>query len=115
MSKRELDLLIEDMLNSALKIKQYIGDKNYESFLKDEKTIDAVVRNFEIIGEASSRIPEEVKVNYPLIDWINVKGLRNIVIHEYFGIDFKVIWFVYENELDDLISQLQSLLKIYKL
>lgn len=68
MSKRDIVLLLEDMLQSAYKIKKYTKDQNFQSFENDDKTIDAVVRNFEIIGEASNRIDPDFKLNNPEIE-----------------------------------------------
>ena len=88
MSKRDLLLLIEDMLDAVNKILKYTSGLNYEQFIHDEKTIDATVRNFEIIGEAANRIPEDYKLQHPEIEWRQIIGLRNRIIHEYFGIDY---------------------------
>jgi len=69
MSKRDSKLLLEDILDSTLKIKQYTAELDFETFLADDKTIDAVVRNFEIIGEAANRLSQEFKDSYPEIEW----------------------------------------------
>ena len=69
MSKRDLNLLVDDMLQSSLKIKKYIGLSSFDEFLNDEKTIDAVIRNFSIFGEASTKMDNDFKITYPLIDW----------------------------------------------
>ncbi len=84
MSKRDLILLLEDMLDSALKIKRYTNSLNYESFIEDEKTIDAVIRNFEIIGEAANRIGDDFRITNPMIEWDRMRGLRNRIVHDYF-------------------------------
>ena len=86
MSKREAKLLIDDIVESAHKILNYTEGQRFEDFVNDSKTIDAVVRNFEIIGEAANRLPAEFKNNHPLIDWQRIIGLRNRIVHEYFGI-----------------------------
>lgn len=77
MSKRRPTLLVEDILESARKILEYTEGMNYEQFIRDGKTVDAVIRNFEIIGEAASRLPEEFKSSYPLVDWQRIRGFRN--------------------------------------
>jgi uncharacterized protein with HEPN domain len=69
--------LIADILESCHKILQYTEGLTYDDFLKDSRTIDAVIRNFEIIGEAANRLPEEFKEKYPLIDWHRIKGFRS--------------------------------------
>lgn len=74
MSDRDLILLLEDMLDSALKIKRYATSLNYNSICEDDKTIDAVVRNFEIIGEAANRISPDFRIEYPEIEWNKIRG-----------------------------------------
>ncbi len=73
MSKRDTNLLIEDILESANKIISYTISMNYEQFIADNKTIDATVRNFEIIGEAANKIPEDYKLLHPEIEWRNIQ------------------------------------------
>jgi uncharacterized protein with HEPN domain len=104
MSKREIKLLLEDILEAAGKILSYTRDMSFEDFLSDEKTIDAVIRNFEIIGEASSRVPEDFKSDHPEIEWRRIIGFRNRIIHEYFGIDYKQVWKIREENISELID-----------
>ena len=108
MSDRDLKLLLEDMLDSALKIKRYTTNLNYDSFCEDDKTIDAVVRNFEIIGEAANRISPDFRIKYSEIEWNRIKGFRNRIVHDYFGIDYEIVWTIIENDLENLIKQLES-------
>ena len=110
MSKREILLLLDDMLQSAKKIKQYTKDLDYESFLMDDKTIDAVVRNFEIIGEAANRITPEFRINNPEIEWKRIRGFRNRIVHDYFGIDYEIVWNIVETYLDELIELLNTII-----
>ena len=110
MSKRDLILLLEDMLDSALKIKSYAKGLNYDSFLKDEKTIDAVIRNFEIIGEAANRIDPDFRVNNPEIEWQRMRGFWNRIVHDYFGIDYEIVWSIIENNLITLIDGVESII-----
>jgi uncharacterized protein with HEPN domain len=110
MSKRDRRLLIEDMYEAALKIKRYTHEMDYNDFTDDEKTIDAVIRNFEIIGEAANRIDEEYKIANPELDWNNLRGFRNRIVHEYFGIDIEIVWVIIENDLDGYIDWLEALL-----
>lgn len=77
MSKREPKLLVEDIIDSANKIIEYTQDLSFEEFTKDGKTIDAVIRNFEIIGEAANRLPEDFKDAHLNIDWYRIRGFRN--------------------------------------
>ena len=110
MSKRDNKLLLEDMLESSEKILKYTSGYDQSRFLSDEKTADAVVRNFEIIGEAANRIDDEFKFNNPHIDWKTLRGFRNRIVHEYFGIDYEIVWSIIENDIDELIHQLKDLI-----
>jgi uncharacterized protein with HEPN domain len=106
MSKREIRLLLDDMLQAAIKIRSYTEGYNYELFLEDEKTTDAVVRNFEIIGEAANRIDPQFRNQYPDIEWKRIRGFRNRIVHDYFGIDYEIVWDIIEFYLDELIDNL---------
>lgn len=110
MSKRDISLLLEDMLEAALKIKRYTENLDFELFLEDEKTIDATIRNFEIIGEAANRIESEFKLKNSKINWNRIRGFRNRLVHHYFGIDHEIVWNIIENDLNDLIYSIQKLL-----
>lgn len=111
MSKRDLILLLEDMLESALKIKRYTSNHDYESFINDEKTIDAVVRNFEIIGEAANRLDPDFRTRNTVIEWNRIRGFRNRIVHDYFGIDYEIVWTIVENDILNLIDQIEKLIK----
>ncbi len=111
MSNRDLNLLLEDMLESALKIKRYSANLNYELFINDDKTIDAIVRNFEIIGEAANRLPPDFRIVNTEIEWNRIRGFRNRIIHNYFGIDYEIVWTIVENDIEELIDQLKILVK----
>lgn len=109
MSKREPTLLVEDIIDSANKIIEYTGSLSFQEFIKDSKTIDAVIRNFEIIGEAANRLPEDFKELHPNIDWYRIRGFRNRIVHHYFGIDYSIVWEIKESFLPHLITTLRSL------
>lgn len=108
MSKRSDLLLLEDILNSIRKIEIYIGSQSFEEFDTDEKTKDAVIRNFEIIGEASARISENLKASSDEIPWPKLKSFRNRIAHEYIGIDYEIVWHLIKHELPKLAAQLNS-------
>lgn len=110
MSKREPDLLVEDIIDSGNKIIDYTNDLSFENFTNDGKTIDAVIRNFEIIGEAANRLPDDFKENHPEIDWHRIRGFRNRIVHDYFGIDYAIVWEIKKTFLPALIIKLKSLL-----
>lgn len=109
MSKRDFKLLVGDILESAHKILSYTADQTFEEFTEDSKTVDAVIRNFEIIGEAANRLPEDFKDKFPDIDWHRIRGFRNRIVHDYFGIDYSIVWVIKETFLPHMISQLQPI------
>ncbi len=109
MSKRDPNLLIEDIIESAEKILTYTSGLSFDQFTSDNKTIDAVVRNFEIIGEAANRLPNEFKDQFPEIDWIRLRGFRNRIVHHYFGIDYSIVWKIKETYLPEILNKLKKL------
>lgn len=113
MSERNSKLLLEDILESAEKIISYTHELTYEGFIADSKTIDAVVRNFEIIGEAANRLPDKIKDNSEEVDWHKIRGLRNRIVHNYFGINYFIIWSIKEDYLDVFITQIKRILDSY--
>jgi len=110
MSKRSSNLLLLDMKEAAEKILKYTKGLSFEDFLTDDKTIDAVVRNFEIIGEASLRIDEDFRFEHPQIEWKKLRGFRNRIVHDYFGIDYEIVWSILSEDLEELVFQLEQLL-----
>jgi len=111
MSKRDWKLYVEDILESLDLIKQYIGSISFENFKKDRKTIDAVARNLEIIGEASKFIPDRIKDEYRGVDWAGMVGLRNRIAHAYFTISLDIIWQIIKSELSPLNKQMRQILE----
>lgn len=109
MSRRETVLLLEDMLLSARKIKSYTVKMDFDAFLSDDKTLDAVIRNFEIIGEAANRIDPDFKLQNPEVEWNRIRGFRNRIVHEYFGIDYEIVWEIIQNYLDEVIEWLETI------
>jgi uncharacterized protein with HEPN domain len=109
MSKRSDNLLIKDMIESGEKIQTYINGLNFDEFMLDNKTKDAVVRNFEIIGEAANRITKKFKEQYTDIDWKQIIGFRNRIVHEYFGIDFEIVWQIQKTYLPEMLEKLRRI------
>ena len=97
---------IEDILTCIEKVKEYTGEMSYEQFCADGKTVDAVIRNIEIIGEAAGYIPPEIQENYPERAWLEMRGMRNIMAHEYFGVSLAIIWRAIEQDLNLLAEGL---------
>jgi uncharacterized protein with HEPN domain len=109
MSKRDWKLYCEDIIESIQHIENYIKDLNLDGFKKDRKTIDAVVRNFTIIGEASKNIPNDIKQKFSEIDWRGIAGFRNRIIHEYFELSLDVMWVIITKELPVLKNQTKQI------
>jgi uncharacterized protein with HEPN domain len=111
MSKRKPDILLQDIEESIKKIKIYTSGMSFESFQNDDKTIDAVIRNFEIIGEAANRIPDEVKDKFNEVNWHRIRGFRNRIVHDYMGVDLEIIWEIIEKNLDELNEQIEEIIR----
>ena len=100
---------LQDILDAIDRISSYVEGITYEDFLADRKTQDAVTRNVEIIGEAARSLSEQFKQEHSSIPWQDIVGMRNVIVHHYFGILPDVVWDVIENELPTLRSQLAKL------
>jgi uncharacterized protein with HEPN domain len=109
--RRDFRLYLDDILEAIHQIRTYLADQNEEAFTKDRKTQDAVIRNLEIIGEAAGKLPEQIQKGEQEIDWRKITGLRNILIHEYFGINLPIVWDVVQNKLGPLEAVCRRLLE----
>ena len=103
--------MLIDMLDSAKKIKKYTANLDFESFMANDMVLDAVARNFEIIGEAANRVEPDFKDLNSQIEWVRITGFRNRIIHEYFGIDYEIMWTIIEENIQDLIIELNQLVE----
>ena len=104
-------MLLTDISNAAEKIVTYTTDMNFTDFIDNEITIDAVIRNFSIIGEAVSKIPMRLKDDYDNIEWRLLSDFRNRLVHEYFQIDFEVVWKITQEKLGDLVDLIDGIIK----
>jgi len=111
MSKRGVELYLEDIKESIRKIERYTRGIGFAEFSRDEKLIDAVVRNLSIIGEAVVNMPKEIKTKNPDVAWKEIKGMRNKVVHEYFGIDEEILWKTIQEDLPIFKKQIAKLLR----
>jgi len=111
MPRRDWKLRIKDILESIAKIQRYTEGMTFESFVADEMRIDAVVRNITIIGEAAGRVPPEVQRRYPQIPWYEMRGIRNVVVHEYFGVSLSILWQTVKQNLPPLVTMLKAVLE----
>ncbi|MDQ7787535.1 MAG: DUF86 domain-containing protein [Thermodesulfovibrionales bacterium] len=111
MSKKRRDKdFLGDIKEAIDLIASYTKGLPYKKFLNDRKTQDAVVRNFEVIGEASKNISAGLKAKYPEIPWKKISGLRDKLIHFYFGIDYKIVWNIAKKELPMIVKQIKDIL-----
>lgn len=106
---RDSRVYLEDILGAVDKIRRYTHRLSKESFAGDDKTLDAVVRNLEVIGEAVKQLPAEVRAREPGIDWQKIAGLRDVLIHQYFGIDLDILWDIVQNKLPPLETAVRAL------
>jgi len=107
MSDRPSELLVDDIVDAIDRIQRYTAGMSQREFERDDKCCDAVVRNIEIVGEAANRLSEDFKSQHPDIEWGKIVGLRNRIVHGYFGIDLSIIWQVVQSNLPDLKRRLQ--------
>ncbi|GAB6056580.1 DUF86 domain-containing protein [Methanobacterium movens] len=108
---RDPKLYLKDILEAMDSIELFIGEMDFHEFKEDDKTSSAVIRKFEIIGEATKNLPEDIKKDYPDIPWRAMAGMRDKLIHFYFGIKYELVW----RTIKDVIPQLRPyLIEIYK-
>ena len=109
---RDYRLYLEDILRAAQSIEEYLlGVHSFDNFCADKMRVDAVLRNLEIVGEASKRVPSEIKEKYPAVEWRKIAGLRDIVAHEYFGVDLEIVWDVVQNRFPSLRALISQILE----
>jgi uncharacterized protein with HEPN domain len=108
---RDFNFYLDDILESINRILEYSAGQGFETFAEDRKTVDAVVRNLEIIGEAARNLPDDVKEAMTGIQWKKIIALRNILTHEYFGINKQIVWDVVQTKLNPLKSACEKVMK----
>jgi uncharacterized protein with HEPN domain len=109
--RRDYRLYLDDILDAIKRVRDYVRGMDYTRFSSDTKTQDAVVRNLEIIGEASRQLPAKVREKVTTIEWIKMMSLRNILVHEYFGVNLLIIWDIVEHKLDPLAEACLELME----
>ena len=114
MSPRDWQDRLEDILDSIHNIQSYTVGMDYENFSSDQKTIDAVLRNLEIIGEASNFLPENIRENHPSFPLMELRAMRNIIVHHYFGVSLPIIWDSIQNDLPELENIVTKFFKANK-
>ncbi|WP_202927915.1 HepT-like ribonuclease domain-containing protein [Cyclobacterium roseum] len=108
---RNYQMYLEDIITSMDRIAEYIDGLSFNEFKKDYKTVDAVIRTFEVMGEAAKNLPIEIRSKYEDVPWDEMYLLRNKVSHEYFGIDYEIIWDVATNYLPENKSQIERIIQ----
>jgi len=103
---RNYEVFLNDILEASQSISEYTQNYDFIKFSNDKKTIDAVIRNFEIIGEAAKKIPAKIREKYPDLHWKGMAGMRDKLIHEYFGINMEIIWETIDKEIPKIIKTL---------
>jgi uncharacterized protein with HEPN domain len=101
---------VQHLIDASREILNFVDGMNYDAYREDRKTQLAITRLIEIIGEASTHISEDTKISFPTIDWRVLKGIRNIIVHEYFGINYELIWIVTQQDIPALCVELEEIL-----
>ena len=109
MPHRNWRMRVEDILQSIARIHRYTDGMTFESFIADEMRVDAVVRNITIIGEAAGHIPIGIQGQYPQMPWDEMRGIRNVVTHEYFGVSLSILWQTAKQDLPPLVATLKAI------
>ncbi len=111
MPRRKWKFRVRHILDAIQRIEEYTRGMSYDDFRRDQKTIDAVVRNFLIVGEAARLVPEHVQQAYPDIPWYVMRDMRNVLVHEYDRVKVEVIWDTIRTDLPALVSLLRKVLE----
>jgi uncharacterized protein with HEPN domain len=99
---RDFRLYLDDILEAIDSIQTYAGNLSYEDLIADRMRVDAIIRNFTVIGEAAGAAPADLRATYPDIEWRKIIDFRNVIVHEYFGIDHEILWDIIRNKLPQL-------------
>jgi len=108
--EKNIKIFLQDVLEASEKITNYTKDMSFDEFTRDEKTKDAVLRNLGVIGEAVKNIPEDFKKKHEEVNWRAIAGMRNKLIHEYFGVSPEIVWETVRNDIPALGLQIKKML-----
>lgn len=109
MSRRNPRFYFDDILDAVSNIEEFTRGISFLEFEADKKTLHAVLRNLEIIGEACRQIPRTIKAQYPQIPWRRISAMRNVITHEYFGVDTEIAWKVCQKDIKELEKQVREI------
>ncbi|MCK9357480.1 MAG: DUF86 domain-containing protein [Dehalococcoidia bacterium] len=110
MPPRDWSFRIRDILDAIAAVRSYTDGMDFAEFASDRRTVDAVVRNVEIIGEAAAHVPRSVVQSHPEIPWAEMRAMRNVIVHEYYGVTDRILWDTVQTNLPQLVVPLQGLL-----
>lgn len=113
-SKRRDTEFLRDIMEAMQRVISYTKNSSYEEFMDDTKTQDAVLRNIEVIGEATKGLSTSFKKSHPAVPWRDMSGMRDKVIHHYFGINYDIVWNVAKEQMPQLVPRIESILKQLK-
>jgi uncharacterized protein with HEPN domain len=108
---REFEDYLRDIVDAMGKAQQFVKNLSYEEFKTDDKTVFAVVRALEIVGEATKNIPDDIRTNYPEIPWKDMAGMRDVLIHEYFGADVETVWLTVTEKIPQVKPMIEKMLE----
>jgi uncharacterized protein with HEPN domain len=108
---RDYRLFLGDILECGMRILDYSVSLDLSGFISNRMAYDAILRNMEIIGEAAKNVPPEVRTRYPEVDWRGMAGLRDVMAHEYYGLEDETLWDIVQHELPPLIAQVKRILQ----
>jgi uncharacterized protein with HEPN domain len=108
---RDISLYLQDILDVMLAVERFVEGMSFDEFKTDDKTSSAVIRKFEIIGEAAKQVPEEIRNKYPLIPWKEMAGMRDRLIHFYFGIKYELVWHTIKDVIPQVKPAIQDILR----
>lgn len=111
MPPRDWALRITDILDSIAAIREFTTGMDYAAFTRDRKTIDATLRNFTVIGEAARHVPDDMTAAYPEVPWQDMRDMRNLLMHQYFGGNLRIVWDTIQFDLPPLVPQLRRILE----
>ncbi len=103
---------MQDILEASYRIAEYTKNIEYDEFLEDLKTQDATIRNIEIIGEATKNLSNDFRKKYPIIPWKSLAGMRDKLIHDYFGVNFDIVWEVLKQDLPEVVKEIKKIIEI---
>ena len=108
--QREPKVYLEDIYSATVKIEKFTKNLSFDDFVDNELVSDAVIKNILVIGEASKNIPDEIRIANPEIEWRKMAGMRDMMIHGYFSINYRIVWDVVKHKIPTLTQQIKNLL-----